>query len=296
LSNSAALQTFIDVADDIHHEETVKELLEITGNLPLAVSLIANVADSGGCDSALARWKSESTQMLSDGYDQRSSLDISIMLSFTSIRMTSDAQELLAIISMLPDGLTDAELVQTKLLLPNVLALKAILVRTSLAYYDKDKRIKVLAPIREHILYVHPPSSRMKLQLRQHFHGIINLWNQFKSLNAADIVPKISQNLGNSNSLLLDALGTKCLDDIQNFQSILTLNHFYRRIHGTYSSLLRTMSTQIVQWQDQQIFGDYLVECFETADLLPVIEPQTQIALGNEYFKSMDSLEQGGNC
>ncbi|KAJ7264301.1 hypothetical protein C8J57DRAFT_1230769 [Mycena rebaudengoi] len=81
LSNEAAQQTFIEVADDGHDEDSIKELLELTGNLPLAVSLIASVAGSEGCAQALSRWKLENTRMLSDGYDQRSSMDISIMCS-----------------------------------------------------------------------------------------------------------------------------------------------------------------------------------------------------------------------
>ncbi|KAJ7254841.1 P-loop containing nucleoside triphosphate hydrolase protein, partial [Mycena rebaudengoi] len=115
LSHMAAWQTFVAIADDCHDNAEIKELLELTGNLPLAVSLIASVADSEGCAKALSRWKLESTQMLSDGCDQRSSLDISIMLSYTSSRMTPGAQELLSILSMLPDGLIDADLVQVKL-------------------------------------------------------------------------------------------------------------------------------------------------------------------------------------
>ncbi|KAJ7289526.1 P-loop containing nucleoside triphosphate hydrolase protein [Mycena rebaudengoi] len=110
LSNLAAWQTFLDIADDVHDDSSIKELLELTGNLPLAVSLIASVAGSEGCAQALSRWKLESTWMLSDGYDQRSSLDISIMLSYTSSRMTPGAQQLLSILSMLPDGLADVDL------------------------------------------------------------------------------------------------------------------------------------------------------------------------------------------
>ncbi|KAJ7237869.1 hypothetical protein C8J57DRAFT_1566835 [Mycena rebaudengoi] len=81
LFDVAARQTFIEVADDDHDDASVTKLLELTGNLPLAVSLIASVAASEGCAQALSHWKLESTQMLSEGYDQRSSLDISIMLS-----------------------------------------------------------------------------------------------------------------------------------------------------------------------------------------------------------------------
>jgi hypothetical protein len=52
----AAWQTFIEVADGGNDEASIKELLELTGNLPLAVSLIASVADSEGCAQALSRW------------------------------------------------------------------------------------------------------------------------------------------------------------------------------------------------------------------------------------------------
>ncbi|KAJ7279624.1 P-loop containing nucleoside triphosphate hydrolase protein, partial [Mycena rebaudengoi] len=172
LSNEAAHQTFIEVADEGHDEDIIKELLELTGNLPLAVSLIASVAGSEGCAQALSRWKLESTQILSEGYDQRSSLDISIMLSYTGSRMTPGAQELLSILSMLPDGLADADLVQAKLPIIDILACKTTLLRTSLAFVGLDQHLKVLAPIREHILHVHPPVNALKLKLREHFHQI----------------------------------------------------------------------------------------------------------------------------
>ncbi|KAJ7245853.1 P-loop containing nucleoside triphosphate hydrolase protein [Mycena rebaudengoi] len=148
LTNVAARQIFIDVANDGHDDTNVKELLELTGNLPLAVSLIASVAGSEGCVQALSRWKLESTRMLSDGYDQRSSLDISIMLSFTSSRMTSSAQELLSILSMLPDGLADADLVQAELPITDILACKMTLIRTSLAFVDQNQHLQVLVSIR----------------------------------------------------------------------------------------------------------------------------------------------------
>ncbi|KAJ7288606.1 P-loop containing nucleoside triphosphate hydrolase protein, partial [Mycena rebaudengoi] len=157
LSNVAAWKTFIEVADDGHDNSSIKELLELTGNLPLAVSLIASVASSEGCSQALSRWKLESTQMLSNGYDQRSNLDISIMLSYTSSRMTPDAQQLLSILSMLPDGLADDDLLQANLPIPDILACKATLIQMALAFVGQDQHLKVLVPIREHILLIHPP-------------------------------------------------------------------------------------------------------------------------------------------
>ncbi|KAJ7268888.1 P-loop containing nucleoside triphosphate hydrolase protein, partial [Mycena rebaudengoi] len=175
LPHFAALQTFFDVADNTHEEESVNQLLELTGNLPLAVSLIASVAGAEGCGSAIARWKTESTHMLSDGYDKRSSLDISIMLSFTSSRMSPGAQDLLSILSMLPNGFTDADLLQAELPITDILASKTTLLRTALAFVDQEKRIQVLAPIREHILHAHPPKNALKLKLCKHFHNLLSL-------------------------------------------------------------------------------------------------------------------------
>ncbi|KAJ7270350.1 hypothetical protein C8J57DRAFT_1605314 [Mycena rebaudengoi] len=202
------LMTFIEVADDGHDEASIKELLDLTGNLPLAVSLIASVAGSERCAQALSRWKLESTQMLSESYDQKSSLDISLMLSYTSSCMTQGAQELLNILSMLPDGLTDTDLVQAKLPIIDILACKTTSIRTSLAFVDQDK-LKALVPIRKHILYIHPPANVLKLKLREHFHHILDLWNQSKGLNVTDMRSHISQNLRKFNTVLHDGLKTK---------------------------------------------------------------------------------------
>ncbi|KAJ7194790.1 P-loop containing nucleoside triphosphate hydrolase protein, partial [Mycena rebaudengoi] len=293
LSYVAARQTFIEVADDGHDEASIKELLELTGNLPLAVSLIASVADSEGCAQALSRWKLESTRMLSDGYDQRSSLDISIMLSYTSSRMTPGAQELLSILSMLPDGLTDPDLVQAKLPIINILACKTTLIRTSLAFVDQDQHLKMLVPIREHILHMHPPESVLKLKLREHFHQILDLWNQFKNLNVEDIHPQISRNLGNFNTVLYDGLELEGPDTMQNFESILFLNRFYDRVHRTYSPLLLLLSEQKPRWKDHQIVGEYLIQLLQSSGHFPDLDFKSDITLGTQHFKSKDSLEQG---
>ncbi|KAJ7246446.1 hypothetical protein C8J57DRAFT_1241496 [Mycena rebaudengoi] len=258
LSTSAAFQTFVAITDDGHNEDSINKLLELTGNMPLAVNLIANVAAYEGCDMALSRWKSESTRMLSDGYDKRSSLDISIMLSLTSSRMTSGAQDLLGIISMLPDGVTDADLVQAELPVPNILSCKTTLLQTSLAFIDKDRKLKVLVPIREHILSTHAPTNAVKLQLRHHFHKLLDLWNQSCRLNAIGITPQIVQNLGNMNA----------------------------------SPFLPKLSAYVENLQDHPIFGEYLVELFNSSDHLPVIDSQNLIALGNRYFESKAPLEQ----
>jgi hypothetical protein len=293
LSGSAALEAFMAVADSVHEEEKVKQLLELMGHMPLAVSLMASVVAYEGCDKALSRWKIESTHMLSDGYDKRSSLDISIMLSLTSSHMTPGAQDLLSILSMLPDGFTDADLLQAQLPITDILASKTTLLRTALAFVDKEKRIQVLAPIREHILHSHPPTNVLKLKLRKYFHELLSLWTHHRDLNEAKIGPQLSRNVGNITSVLQDSLATECPDVIQNYQSILKLNSFYGRTQDTYSPLLLKLSEQNYFWQDNPIFGDYLIQNVETAIYVPLADVEAQIMLGNQYFETKDPLEKG---
>ncbi|KAJ7261933.1 hypothetical protein C8J57DRAFT_1633369 [Mycena rebaudengoi] len=292
LSTEAALQTFKEIADDVHDNDSVNQLLELTSNLPLAVSLIASVAGAEGCVQALSRWKLESTRMLSQGYDQKSSLDISIMLSYTSSRMTPGAQELLRILSMLPDGLANVHLVQAKLPINDILACKMTLIRTSLAFVDQDQHLKVLVPIREHILNSHPPAMDLKLKLQEHFHQILNLWNQFMNLNVREIRPQISRNLGNINTVLFDGLSPEAPNIVQTFKSILFLNQFYRRVHATYSSLLIQVSVEMPHWKDLPTWGEYLIERLECSQYLSDLDFKSDITQGTQHFKSRDPLEQ----
>ncbi|KAJ7252906.1 hypothetical protein C8J57DRAFT_1519698 [Mycena rebaudengoi] len=204
--------------------------------------------------------------MLSEGYDQRSNLDIPIMLSYTNSQMTSAAQELLSILALLPDGLADADLVQAKLPIPDILACMATLIQTTLAFVGQDQHLKVLVPIQEHILIMHLPETALKLKLWQHFHQILDLWNQFRDLNGPDF--------------------------IQNLRSILFLNGFYGRAHNTYSLLLLQLSGQMLHWKGHPIFGEYLIELLSTSEYLPALDLNNDITRGTQHFKSKALLEQ----
>ncbi|KAJ6520836.1 hypothetical protein B0H19DRAFT_1270658 [Mycena capillaripes] len=49
------IKNFIDIADgELHDESLLKTLLQLTGNMPLAVSLIANIASYEGCENSLS--------------------------------------------------------------------------------------------------------------------------------------------------------------------------------------------------------------------------------------------------
>ncbi|KAJ7824847.1 hypothetical protein B0H13DRAFT_1454390, partial [Mycena leptocephala] len=207
ITDGAALRTFLDIADDHPNEASITVLLGLTGNLPLAITLISSAVAYEGCDAILARWKVEKTRVVSDGYDKRSSLEVSIMLSLSSPRMTPDAAELLSLLSILPDGLSNTDLIQCDLPISNILGCRATLLRLTLAMLDRDGRLKLLVPIREYVSSIHPPPNTLKRPVRHYLHKTLEIWRDFENVQLSPtVVTQISLNLGNLNSLLMDAL------------------------------------------------------------------------------------------
>ncbi|KAJ7802532.1 P-loop containing nucleoside triphosphate hydrolase protein [Mycena olivaceomarginata] len=195
LENNAALQTFLDITDYGADQEEVDKVLALTDNMPLAINLLAHLVDSEGCSNVLSRWEQEKTTLISDGHDRRSNLDLSISLSLSSprIKVIPGAQELLSLLSILPDGMSDAELNQSGLPIVNILSCKAALIRTALAYSDKQKRIKALAPVREYIHKFQPPSNDLIRPLLQQFRELLELYSDLqKTQSNSGVVARIS--------------------------------------------------------------------------------------------------------
>ncbi|KAJ7767003.1 P-loop containing nucleoside triphosphate hydrolase protein [Mycena maculata] len=210
LSHSAARQTFIEIADV---SEGIDEVLALTDYLPLAVSLVASVVSFEGTDTVLRRWKEERTTILSAGHDKRSNLEMSIAMSLSSPRMIMfpGTRDLLGVISLLPDGLLEADLMQCSLPIADVEGCKRALIRTSLVYMDQERRIKALAPVREYVCSAHPPAAECVRPLRDHLYQILMLWKSFRQLSAPECIPRIAANLGNLQSLLVWGL-----DDVED--------------------------------------------------------------------------------
>ncbi|KAF8195321.1 P-loop containing nucleoside triphosphate hydrolase protein [Mycena galopus ATCC 62051] len=163
LSQAASRQTFFDIADTKHNLEEVDQVLAIADNMPLAINLLAHLVLTEGCSQVIASLERETTSVVSEGFDKRTNLAASISLSLSSPRIMSFPQslDLLSILSLLPDGISDAELLRIKVPIPKIMECKTALLRASLAYTDDRKRLKSLVPIREYIKKVKPPTDEM---------------------------------------------------------------------------------------------------------------------------------------
>jgi hypothetical protein len=231
LGQDAACQTFTDITDVIHKTKDIDALLLLTDNMPLAIDLIANLVDSEGIPSVLARWKTQRATIVSEGYDATSNLDLSISLSLSGPRMISSpyALDLLSLLSMLPDGLSDVELLQSQFSLKNILACKSILLCTALAYIDGQKRLKVLVPVREFVQKSHPPTNNLIHPLSKHYQKLLELHQKYYgTLSNTQVLARVAANFANIQNVLLHCLSSDRLHLAEIISSICELNRYSR--------------------------------------------------------------------
>ncbi|KAJ7041570.1 P-loop containing nucleoside triphosphate hydrolase protein, partial [Mycena alexandri] len=209
LGHNAAHQTFIDIVDDTHKTQDIDTLLLLTDNMPLAIDLIANLVNSEGIPCVLSRWETQRTSILSEGHDTRSNLELSISLSLSGLRMISSpaALDLLSLLSLLPEGLSDVELLQSQFPVENIRACKSTLLRTSLAYTDGEKRLKVLVPVREYVHKNHPPHKNLIQPLSKHYQELLELYRKYSgTISNAGVTGSIACNFANIQNVLLHSL------------------------------------------------------------------------------------------
>ncbi|KAJ7437751.1 P-loop containing nucleoside triphosphate hydrolase protein, partial [Mycena latifolia] len=209
LAQDAARKTFVDIVDDGYAVEDIDKILHLADNMPLAIDLIAHLVGYDGFDSVMEHWETERTSLLSEGPNKGSNLDLSISMSLESPRLASvpHARDLLSLLSMLPDGLSNVELLQSKLPIQNVLACKSALLCTSLAYTDDQKQLKALVPIREYMRKMHPPLAAMVQPLHQHFSKLLKVYETYHgTASSPGIVARITSNFANIQNVLVMGL------------------------------------------------------------------------------------------
>ena len=210
-SLDAALQTFEDKAGHQISDEDLdiaKELLNAVDRMPLAVSLLGQLARRGNSvPELLIRWDREHTLLLrTHGAGRINNVDVSVRLS-TSILDAADyskeSLKLLSLCCMLPDGLRRNVFEKLRPHFECIDHARDNLFAYSLASLGADGMLRTLSPIRYHILRCHPPLPQHRKALCLLYCDIaeqlpITMDDSFKK-RAADNAPEI----GNLSSLLL---------------------------------------------------------------------------------------------
>ncbi|KAF7344831.1 CTLH domain-containing protein [Mycena venus] len=300
LSSSASREIFLAISDEPGSEEesAFDELLDLSDSLPLAVALMAYIASFEGYSATLSRWKIENTALLSGGHDKRSNLEKSIALSFNSPRMSSslNAKNLLALLSLLPDGIRVEDLMESRVPILNVRQCQSLLVGTSLAYVDINGRLKALSPIREYIRRVYAPAPTFSTPLRTYFQDLLGLWQSRHHIPSGYLAPKLTTYLGNITQLLLHGLSA---DEKSAWigigDSIIILHKFSRMVLKGDSLLVQRIPDIIQTTGDAGLRWKYAAICLKPGPLLPA-DPDALVEEGARYFGAMTSTVQVGEA
>ncbi|KAJ7712080.1 hypothetical protein B0H14DRAFT_3172051 [Mycena olivaceomarginata] len=183
-------------------------------------------------------WQTERTSLLTLGYDRKSNMDVSISLSLSSPRVTSESKGLLSLLSTLPDGLSHGELVQYKLPIHNILSCKTALLATSLAYQDSNRRLRSLMPMREHVQKFLPPSLALVQCVRKRFYALLELYQKYNGEQLGPVINQITLNLANFHQVLQQGLYNHAPDLGITIHNISSLNSFYRLTGRGYTGLM----------------------------------------------------------
>ncbi|KAJ7708573.1 hypothetical protein B0H16DRAFT_1901158 [Mycena metata] len=298
LAQEAARKVFIAIAEDRHPMEEINQVLSLTDNMPLSINLLAHAVDVEGTTAILSRWQREHTSVISEGYDRRSNLELSILLSLESPRITSTphSQELLSLLSMLPDGLSDVELKQTKFAIQDILDCKRALLRTALAYLDDHKRLKALVPIREYMAKFRPPTNEMIGPLFKHFQELLQAYAiDVGKQSSALYVERVISNYTNIPNIIQNGLHP---EHPNLADSVSCTSHFIRfstAIAKGATPLVNKVITLLPHSEDHRAKASFTVRLFGGQQSHSVSDPEALIAQTFEWLKTLDDPDLEGN-
>ncbi|KAJ7307072.1 hypothetical protein DFH08DRAFT_494840 [Mycena albidolilacea] len=193
LTLDAALATWDAISHD--HDNFSVLLIEAIECIPLAVTLLAQLAQTESSEALWASWNCESTKLVtSDGSLHRlNNLELSIELSLKSPRIhaCSGALDFFVALCMLPQGMPEFRIPQFEAAFGNNFSLRSairVLKRCSLAY-TWDSFLCVLSPIRQythaHSELTTPLAKTLSLQMAKIYINIIpaDIWETPSAIN-----------------------------------------------------------------------------------------------------------------
>ncbi|KAJ7916875.1 hypothetical protein B0H13DRAFT_2446285 [Mycena leptocephala] len=163
---------------------------------------------------------------------------------------------LLSLLSMLPDGLSDIELVQSKLPIDNIMACKAALIRTTLAYSNEKKTTEIIE-----------------------YRG---------TLSSSGAVARVSSNYSNMQSILQNGLQPGHPDLVDSIYCTCYLNHFSLLIGQGAIPLIGQIASLIPHPRDHRLEVYFIIELFNSWVYYPILDPETLLSEALKHLKHFD--------
>lgn len=194
------------------------------------------------------------------------------------------------LLSILPDGISDRELLESAVPIRNVLNSKANLLRTSLAYVDDTRRLKVLLPIREYLQLVYPPPSLVVRPLNKYFRTLLEFrgkWTGF--LEGAGTLQTLSSNISNMQNVLGFELGEDLPNLVDSIKAIISLNQFCMSMCFGWNRLMDRIPSLLTQINDHQVDILFLTAMFKLWGQTGGPKPHAVLEQALKHFDHFDN-------
>ena len=209
LTLDAARHTFLDISSETQQDASLDELLGMVDYVPLAVVIMASLAQLGETPQKLiGRFRKEGSSLLHQGDDRLHSIDCSVLISITSPPMKSnpEALTLLQILSMLPGGASINRLSDIAPDVQNPEAALVTLKRVSLVYVTPDDIVRVLSPISSYIIHNHPLVNPHRQHLYESYYRLAKKCSCSGTTGFVQIKLEMANEEANMDAILLHAL------------------------------------------------------------------------------------------
>lgn len=188
LALPAAREAFLAIAGSKFKDDPqLDALLETMDRLPLAISLLAYVAQSEpSLETLMERWQKKRTALLkrAGGKQRLTNFEVSFELSIASPRVTPEALRLLSVLAVLPAGIAHRDLGKV---FEDGDEVASVLRATGLAF-DEGGRLRMLAPLRAYVGDHYKVNEEDEERFAEHYTDIGEQINVLGRMSGGDSV------------------------------------------------------------------------------------------------------------
>jgi tetratricopeptide (TPR) repeat protein len=206
LDLASARQLFLAIAgQSFAGDPRLDQLLRDMDGVPLAIRLLAHFAEGEPDLAGVEReWRAKRTAVLKRGSatSPSTNLAVSFELPIGSPRMTPEARRLLFALALLPDGVARDSL---DAIWPDI-SMAVMTLRREGLVVDEAQRVRLLAPMREHVYAAHPPDEADRARVYDHYLALARSGNRLGGEGGAEIAARMRSEFANTVAVLMEGL------------------------------------------------------------------------------------------
>ena len=204
---SDARKVFLAIAGDhFAPDPLLDQVLRALDGVPLAITLMAGAAEGQpDLEGTWSRWQDERTKMLqrAGATHRLLNIEVSYEISIQGPRMTAAARRLLSLLSFLPGGIAHGDL---DAVFPGQGGRATTILRQVGLAFDQDRRLRLLAPLREYVQRAHPPPPDDLHSPVSHYLGLAPLGEKAGTEGGAEAIARLTPEAANIEVAILRGL------------------------------------------------------------------------------------------